>query len=399
MIDKEFIFIIAVTNEQYYQECVYYIQRLTIPNGYTVDIYTIHDAKSMCSAYNQAMKSSDAKYKIYLHQDVFITNKNFLIDILHIFQSDMSIGMIGMLGGKQMPKTGMVFCSWNEGVVHAVNPDMAYLMYGSDEMNVNTQVEAVDGLLLATQYDVLWREDLFEDFDFYDVSQAFEMRKAGYKVVVPYQQIPWVIHDSSLVKLKKYDKGRRICLKEYPNFFYADNGMEYSYNEEWDTLCSALGKQLVLLIDGGDWGQVKNIIDVYRNYEAKDTLLETCGIISDMYWAEKKYNKQSTFFLQGLSYQQLYKKYTKTRFLLRRMELNLPQSEYAELLDEIKTQRISCCTLVILVIHSVLHKKEVLLNLELFYKKIGFLDDAEYVRKVYLLVKDSSIPVAYTYNK
>ena len=49
MVDKEFIFIIAVTNEQYYQECVYYIQRLTIPNGYTVDIYTIHDAKSMCS--------------------------------------------------------------------------------------------------------------------------------------------------------------------------------------------------------------------------------------------------------------------------------------------------------------------------------------------------------------
>lgn len=39
------------------------------------------------------MKSSDAKYKIYLHQDVFILNKNFLFDLLYYF-SDKSTGMI-----------------------------------------------------------------------------------------------------------------------------------------------------------------------------------------------------------------------------------------------------------------------------------------------------------------
>ena len=208
MNSKQFSFIIAVTNEQYYEECVYYIQRLIVPSGYTIDILAVYDAESMCSAYNEAMNSSEAKYKIYLHQDVFIRNEKFLIDILSIFQKDESIGMIGMLGGTQMPKTGMTFCAWNEGVVHAVNPDMAYLMYGSDSMEKNRQVEAADGLLLATQYDLQWREDIFNDFDFYDVSQAFEMRKAGYKVVIPYQEVPWTIHDSSFVKLKKYNKNR-----------------------------------------------------------------------------------------------------------------------------------------------------------------------------------------------
>lgn len=35
----------------------------------------------MCAAYNLGMQSSDAKYKIYMHQDVFIRNEEFLADI------------------------------------------------------------------------------------------------------------------------------------------------------------------------------------------------------------------------------------------------------------------------------------------------------------------------------
>ncbi len=396
---KQFTFIIAVTDEPYYEECVYYIQRLKIPHGYSIDILAIHNAESMCSAYNQAMRSCNSKYKIYLHQDVFIRNEDFLSDILKIFQSDISIGMIGMLGGNQMPKTGMTFCAWNEGVVHAVNPDMAYLMYGSDQTKENVQVEAADGLLLATQYDITWREDLFHDFDFYDVSQAFEMRRSGYKVVVPYQQTPWTIHDSSLVKLKKYDKSRQICLKEYPEFFKADNGIQYSFNEEWNELCTALGEQLIHLIDVGEWQQVKEIIDIYRNYESKDTLLEICGIISDLYWIEKQYNSKNTIFSSNLSYQEIYKRYTEWRFLIRRMEMGLPQSEYMELLDDLKRKSVSSRAIIILVIHSVLYKKEVLIKLEDFYKKIGFFNDSVYIKKICTLVKDNSIPVAYTYNK
>ena len=31
------------------------------------------------------------------------------------------------------------------------------------------EVEGVDGLLMATQYDIPWREDLFDGWDFYDL--------------------------------------------------------------------------------------------------------------------------------------------------------------------------------------------------------------------------------------
>lgn len=399
MNDKKFSFIIAVTNEQYYEECVYYIHRLLVPYGYTIHILPIYEAESMCSAYNNAMNSSEAKYKIYLHQDVFIRNEKFLIDILSIFQEDESIGMIGMLGGNNMPKTGMTFCEWDEGVVHAINPDMAYLMYGSDSMDGNIQVEAVDGLLIATQYDIPWREDLFKDFDFYDVSQAFEMRRSGYKVIVPCQQTPWTIHDSGFIKLKKYNKNRQICLKEYSEFFYADNGKQYVFDREWNQLCKALGEKVVDLINDGEWNQVKEITDIYRGYNAKDTVLEVCGIMSDIYQTEYEYNKKSEFYREGMSYQEMYSKYTRLRFLIHRMEVGMPQCEYNELLEDIKEYKISCKSIVILVIHSVLYKRDVIAKLIDYYNQIKFDEDVEYLRKVFLLVKDSPIAAAYTFNK
>ena len=61
---KLITFIICVNNELYYEECVYYINRLIIPKGYNIDIVAIHEADSMCAAYNAGMQSNNAKYKI-----------------------------------------------------------------------------------------------------------------------------------------------------------------------------------------------------------------------------------------------------------------------------------------------------------------------------------------------
>lgn len=209
-----------MNNEQYFNECVWYINRLIIPENVSIDIIGIREAESMCAAYKAGMVSCGAKYKIYLHQDVMIRNSHFLEDIIKLFDENPRIGMLGMIGGTHMPKTGVSYRAWNVGVVDCRDPDMSYYLEGAKDMNQeDTIVEAVDGLLIATQYDIQWREDLFTHFDFYDVSQSFEMRKAGYNVLVPYQKISWVIHDSGFAKLKFYDEERRKCLEEYSDFF------------------------------------------------------------------------------------------------------------------------------------------------------------------------------------
>ena len=107
--EHKFAFILCTNNDIYLQECLHYLNMLVIPEHYEVDILTIHDAASMTSGYNEGMSSTDAKYKIYMHQDVFIINRYFLFDILSIFQSDSSIGMIGMVGYPTISKNGIMW--------------------------------------------------------------------------------------------------------------------------------------------------------------------------------------------------------------------------------------------------------------------------------------------------
>ena len=63
----------------------------------------------MTSGYNEAMNASDAKYKVYLHQDVLIRNRKLLYDILDIF-SEKNIGMIGTVGTAELSNDGVM---WN----------------------------------------------------------------------------------------------------------------------------------------------------------------------------------------------------------------------------------------------------------------------------------------------
>lgn len=282
---KLITFIICVNNEMYYEECTYYINRLVLPKGYDIDMIAIREADSMCAAYNAGMQSSDAKYKIYMHQDVMIREVHFLEYMIELFAQNENVGMIGMIGGTKMPKTGVTYRAWNVGMVDCRDPDMAYFMAGAKDMKrEDTIVEAVDGLLIATQYDVPWREDLFTHFDFYDVSQSFEMRRAGYDILVPYQEKPWVIHDSSFAKLTYYDEARKICLKEYPEYLYADGGFEFIYDREWNDLSDLLAEQIKSLMEKGDWDQIGQIMESYRSTGRKSSTLEMLGVLYDVYY-------------------------------------------------------------------------------------------------------------------
>ena len=101
MNENKICFILCSNHELYENECLYYIKRLHIPDGFEIDIKIVKGAVSMTSGYNQAMKESDAKYKVYLHQDVFIVNQNFIPDILTLFRQK-EIGMIGMVGNTEV---------------------------------------------------------------------------------------------------------------------------------------------------------------------------------------------------------------------------------------------------------------------------------------------------------
>ena len=216
--EKKVSFIVCTNDDNYASECERYIRRLYVPEGYEVDVLMVQEAPSMTSGYNEAMAASDAKYKVYLHQDVMIYEKNLISRILDIFNDDPSIGLIGTVGNTKLPESAI---HWDQGAVHvgAIYSDIISGVNHRVFEKISGKyqdVTIIDGLLMATQYDILWREDLFTGWHFYDLSQSMEFHKKGYRVVVPHMDEPWCFHDNDIHILgDDYYRYRDIFLKEY----------------------------------------------------------------------------------------------------------------------------------------------------------------------------------------
>ena len=173
MNEEKICFIICTNDAFQMRECRLYIENLELPEGFELEIQEIRNAPSMAEGYNRGMHQSDARYKIYLHQDVLIVYKRFLFEIINIFQKQPQTGMLGMVGNTKITKE---ITPWADGAVRigGVSADII-------EKTVNTNfgkakqpaqnVIFIDGLLMATQYDIEWREDLFQGWDMYDLSQ------------------------------------------------------------------------------------------------------------------------------------------------------------------------------------------------------------------------------------
>ena len=220
MNENKISFIICCNDDFYIEECYCYLDELVIPEGYEADIVEIREAVSMTAGYNEGMGMSDAKYKVYLHQDVFIKNKNFIQDLIHIFQSNENIGMVGMVGTPYLNKSGVMWEGIRIGNSYRLQEcvEKKWINNFYPVLEGTVEVEAVDGLLIATQYDLMWREDLFQKWDFYDVSQSFEFQKAGYKVVIAGQNPEWFIHDCEKPNMQYYHGEREKFLKEYSEY-------------------------------------------------------------------------------------------------------------------------------------------------------------------------------------
>lgn len=218
MNQKKIDFIMCCNNLNYFEECIYYINQLTIPEGFTVGVIPIWGAKSMTSGYNNGMKMSEAKYKIYIHQDVFCVEKDMLIDLVDIFQ-DESIGMIGMAGSTFLPENAAFSLAWNVLNTYVCNGVSSFQLYqGLEESIKYHKVEAIDGMFMATQYDILWDEQNFDGWHFYDISQSMRIREK-YSIVVPSEKT-YIMHDAGPCSYETWDDYRKIFCELHPEFEY-----------------------------------------------------------------------------------------------------------------------------------------------------------------------------------
>ncbi|CAM4275243.1 glycosyltransferase [Paenibacillus alkaliterrae] len=217
MNNSKISFIYCVNDERQYAESAKSIDSLLVPEGFIIDKLAIAEAESIAGGYNYAMNHSDAKYKVYLHQDTLIINKNFIFDILALFQIYPKLGLLGMVGADTLPTNGIWWEARQKfGKVYESHTGTMELLAFEEVQSDYVQVAGIDGFMMITQYDLPWREDLLKGWHFYDLSQSAEFMKAGYEVGVPKQEDPWCIHDCGVIDVRNgFDDNRVIFLEEY----------------------------------------------------------------------------------------------------------------------------------------------------------------------------------------
>ncbi len=332
--------VIASNQDQYLEECVRYIQNLKIPTGYELSFTNISEAASMAAAYNEAMYSSDAKYKIYIHQDTFLIYCDMLYELLEIFCKNPDIGMIGVLGGSDLGQDGSAWNIWNCGRTRAWNT--------AAELEINFQtkerepviVDAIDGMFMATQYDIKWREDIVTGWDFYDLSQSYEFKRKGYKVAVPYQKKVWCLHDCGHSKLQHYDEARSSFCKEYREFGYVYQKTEMADSlPERYALVQPILELCKRLISQKEFETAEMMLMKANDLHIGVTELSVMQQILEI--RKQEIARKRDCFCDGCTdYHELIEKYTDIKFRLRRIEYGLEEEE-AALMESVRDGRIS----------------------------------------------------------
>lgn len=373
MNSKKIAFIISCNAEMMYLQCTAFINRLEIPEGYETDLICMRGAASMASAYNEAMGKTDAKYKVYLHQDVFLIYPRFLYDMLKIFELDGDVGLIGVLGGVGLPDSGEMLNAWNCGKTMAWNGNrtVSICMEEPDENIGFCEVEAVDGMLMITDRDIPWREDLFDGWHFYDVSQSYEFRRRGFKVAVPFQRSAWCLHDCGPSSMDNYEKYRKVLKREYKDFLGAGPDEYVSpYQPDYVAGAKKIINQLDFLANNTDADTLYNLVDDIYNNIGMIKGLEKFKLLEEIYNIEKKAGVRPCFCDTDKIYNNLYIIYTKIKYLLRRLEYDIPGAE-EELITMVSCKSYSIYVFYSVMLHNCFYLKKIKRILEETLRRTG----------------------------
>lgn len=197
--DRKIAFVIHVTNEAYGRECLAWLDRLEIPDGYSTEVLTVADVADMATAYEEARQASNAKVKIYLEDKTFVINSLLVQDLLTIFESDISIGAVGVWGVQADSDEGL-------GKIILQDSQGTYLLSAEKAVDVSGEIYDIAAFLgeglFATRSDLIWesQKSIRE--------QSLYYQEHGYKVAVARQRSAWCLLD------REQEKDALTCLKE-----------------------------------------------------------------------------------------------------------------------------------------------------------------------------------------
>lgn len=205
---------------------------------------------------NNAAKSARGRYVMFLNNDTQVT-EGWLSSLVNLIKSDPSIGMVGSKlvypDGRLQEAGGIIWSDgsgWNYGRLD--NPDKAEYNYVKD-------VDYISGaaILLSNE---LWKQiggfdERYAPAYCEDSDLAFEVRKAGYRVV--YQPLSKVIHfegvsngtDVNGEGLKRYQVENSEKLKEKWKEEFKNQCVNTGNPNPFRARERSMGKPVILVVD------------------------------------------------------------------------------------------------------------------------------------------------------
>ncbi|WP_276676116.1 glycosyltransferase [Selenomonas artemidis] len=189
-------------DEEHYANCIEGLRQLQYPAGYEVRVYTLTEQDTFTKQCNSVLAETDAKYKIYLSDEMRITAPTFVQDMLNIF-ADTSIGMIGFFGSTEMPLSANIMDAPHKygSVLIPAGGVLEEMRFGEGTADAVADVRAILPSLFVTQNDLPWDADYTGQY--YAVqAQCRNFTRHGYRVVVPMQGTPFCAYRSAEISFE-----------------------------------------------------------------------------------------------------------------------------------------------------------------------------------------------------
>ena len=212
------ISIIIITDKKTnIEENLLYIRQLSIPKEYETDVCVMKKGEN---------PEGDADYKLFLTENMYITDRDILVKFIGAFEENDKMGAIGAAGIKDIKPSGRWNDSVREGAISIFDGINAE-RYGSTpkEGDYNSgelkEVKALAGLIMVKGNisNLYYTGEVYDSFFLCE-----EIREKGYGTYVLAQNKPIVLHEGNF----EFDDGDEEKRKKY----LLEYGRDFKWKEE-----------------------------------------------------------------------------------------------------------------------------------------------------------------------
>ena len=215
--EKRFAFFMRKSNEANYSACLESLQALRLPVGYEAELFALAAEEPYAEQANRAMALSDARFKIYINDDVRPVRSDMLEEILQIFK-DESISVVGFMGSRSLPVDGNVLgVEDKQGAVYVpTGQELSTMRFGEGSGKSVADIRFVLPSFFATQMDLPW-DETYETQYYAVLAQCRRFEEAGRRIVVSLAQDVWCAYQSRNIAFDAEEEDRaRFFARHHP---------------------------------------------------------------------------------------------------------------------------------------------------------------------------------------